>query len=386
MQADAFSNKGYFDNWNEMFEAYFGVDPMSIFANKAEAPYLTTTTGIRNIIYGAWLTTIFVTTHNALGAMRDAPWRKSGYRTVITPYFDGSTPGDGVDQGGAIPSSTQDGLDTIEINPKTLSNVLDISTAELAMEGRDDVAKWAELVDARRKIMMMGWDRAFLAYAPTVTGSGVKGIESIDRIIASYDQFANSGESPVTGSLTYAGKTRASADSEYDSYVKHFDGTKTTLALKHLDDMVAYCQPYWDDGDFSNKHWLTGVDTSARLQQLHMVQFRGKLENAPSQYTVGGVKTLPGQKGMTFVNMYHNMPIVPDKFTDNHYTSSLTGLSKIYLIDDDYIEVAVGQPLEYQESKEYLATGYLAKRGIFHAVMEMAAWKFGCHAKLQCIG
>jgi len=89
---------------------------------------------------------------------------------------------------------------------------------------------------------------------------------------------------------------------------------------------------------------------------------------------------------MTFVNMYHNMPIVPDKFTDNHYTSSLTGLSKIYLIDDDYIEVAVGQPLEYQESKEYLATGYLAKRGIFHAVMEMAAWKFGCHAKLQCIG
>ena len=385
MDADAFSNKGYFDNWNEMYEAYFGVDPTSIFANKVEAPYLTTTTGIRNIIYGAWLTTIFVTTHNALGAMRDAPWRKSGYRTITSPYF-ASAPGDGVAQGGAVPSSTQDGLDTLEINPKTLSNVLDISTAELAMEGRDDVAKWAELVDARRKIMMMGWDKSFLTYAPIASGLTNINMETIDRMIASYDQYVNSGESPVSGSLTYAGKTRASAATYYDAYVKHFSGTKTTLALKHLDDMVANCQPYWDDGSFENKHWLTGVDTSVRIQQLHMVQFRGRLDSAPATYTVGGVKTLPGTPGLVLVNMYDNMPIVPDPFVDNHYTSSLTGLSKVYLVDDNYVEVAIGQPLEYQESKEYLATGYLAKRGIFHAVLENAMWKFGCMGKLQCIG
>jgi len=384
MNADAFSNKGYFDNWNEMFEAYYGVDPMSIFGNKVEAPYLTTTTGVRNIIYGAWLTTIFVTTANSLGALRDAPWRKSGYRTVTTPYF-ASAPGDGVTQGGAIPSSTQDTLDYLELNPKTLSNVLDISTAELAMEGRDDVAKWAELVDARRKIMMSGWDRSSLLRAAKTNGTTQLNMETIDRIIASYDQYTNSGESPVSGSMTYCGKTRASAASEYDAYVKHFSGTATTLALKHLDDMVVSCQPYWDDGSFDQKHFVTGVDTSARIQQLHMVQFRGKLESAPASYTVGGVRTLPGQPGMSFVSKYDNMPIVPDKYTDNSYANTSYGLSKVYLIDDNYMEVAIGQPLEYQESKEYLATGYLAKRGIFHAVLEIAAWKFGCHGKVMSI-
>lgn len=382
MDVNAFSNKGYFDNWNEMFEAYFGVDAMDIFANKAEAPYLTTTTGIRNIIYGAWLTTIFVTQHNALGAMRDAPWRKSGYRTVTEPYF-GSTPGDGQTQGGAIPSSVQDTIDTLEINPKTLSNVLDISTAELAMEGRDDVAKWAELVDARRKIMMTSWNKSFLAYAPKTDWTASKNMTSLDCIIASYDQYANSGESPVSGGLTYAGKTRAVEATEYDAFVKHFSGSTATMALKYLDEMVAHCQPYWDDGSFENKHWTTGMNMSARLMQLHMAMYRGRLDQAPAQYTVGGIKTLPGLGGLNFVNVYFNMPIISDVFTDAHYTDSLTGLEKVYLQDDNYIEVAIGQPLEYQESKEYLATGYLAKRGIFHAVLEVAAWKFGGMAKLQ---
>jgi len=385
MDPNTFSNKGYFDNWNEMYEAYFGVDPMGIFANKVEAPYLTTTTGIRNIIYGAWLTTIFVTTHNGLGAMRDAPWRKSGYRVIKDSYF-GSTPtADGVTQGGAIPSSVQDTLDVLEFQPKTLANVLDISTAELAMEGRDDVAKWAELVDARRKIMMNAWDRAFLMRASKSARSADKHLCPLDAIIASYDQYTNSGESPTSGCFTVGGQTRQSAASAFDAYVSHNAGTARTFAMKYMDDLVIACQPYWDDGSFENKHWLTGVDTAGRIQQLIMAQYRGKLDSAPVQYTVGGIKTLPGQPGLTLVNLYDNMPIIVDKFTDATYGSATKGIGKVYLIDDNYMEIAIGQPIEYQESKEYLATGYLAKRGIFHAVMESVAWNFGCHGKLMDI-
>lgn len=377
MDPNAFANKGMFDNWGDMFQAYFGRDALGMFSNKANAPYLTTTTNLRNIVYGAWATTTFVCSHNGLGAMRDGPWR-SGYRLINETYF-GSTPdGDGVDQGAVIPESTQDKLDILELTPKTLSNVLDISTAQLSIENKDDSSKWAELVDARRKTMMNNWDRAWLGYAGGAASSGNKALSKLDSILSSYDRIENAGEGATAGAFTYAGKTRAAA-SEFDCKVKHFSGVKTPFALKYMDDLMAECQPYWDDGGFNNKHWLTGVDTGIKIQQLHMTQFRGKLDAQPATFSVGGVKTMPGTNGYVLVNMYDYIPIIVDKFMDNHVTGAVTGGTKVALIDDDYMEIAVSQPIEYQESKEYLQVGYLAKRGIFHACMETAAWKFGCH-------
>jgi len=382
MDASAFANKGMFDTWDSMMESYYGFDPMNDMSNKADAPYVMGTTGVRNVLYGPWLTAIIVTAANALGAQRDAPWKKSGYRLATAMEF-GSTPGEGQTEGGAIPYSVMDTIDTLAIPPKTLANVIEMSTAEMAMEGKDDVLKWAELVDFRRKVILNSVDQSILAYAGAATAGN--NLESIDRIISSYDEIANAGEGGTASNWNYEGKSRTGAASAYDAYVKHFSGSTATFALSYLDALMQNCIPFWDDGSVENKCWITGPDTLARMQQLIMLQFRGQMNLEPVQYTVNGAKTLPGQKSFTMVSMYDNIPAIMDKFVDKHYTTGASGISKVYLEDQNYVELAVGQPWQYQESMEYLATGKLGKRGIFHFVGEMTAFNFGCHGKLQAI-
>ena len=379
-----FANKGYFKKFGDMWDAYYP-EYAGMMSDKADAPYLTTTPGVRQVMYAAGLQAQFVVDANAFGMLPTKSWGDggSGRRFVTKPYF-GTTPDGSAAEGGPTPESSRDDLDAINFTPKQLApDPVEMSFVQISVENIDNNAKWAELVDARREIIMMEQDRVILSYA----GAAVAGtkLESIDRIVGSYDQIANGGESMAANRLDYEGKDRDAAASVYDAQVDHGNGVVRKLSLNLIDAMTYKCKPHWKGQSIRNKVYLTGTGSEGRMTQLMKTIVRGEIPTAPVSFGVNGVQIVEGAPGPVLMNKYNGMPIVSDTFVDNHYGASSVGLEKVYALDLDHIAMWWSMPWQYQESQEVLATGKLGRKGIFLAVGNVVADRFGCHGKVQCI-
>ena len=379
-----FANKGYFKNFGAMWDAYYP-EYAGMMSDKSDDPYLTTTTGIRQIMYGPGLMAQFVVDANAFGMLPTKSWGDggSGRRLITAPYF-GSSPDGSAIEGGTTPDSARDTVDPIAYTPKQLApKAVEMSLVELSVENIDNNAKWSELVDARREIILNEQDQVILSYA----GAGLAGtkLETLDRIVGSYDQITNGGESMAAGRLDYEGKDRDAAATVYDGQIVHNSGTLSRLTLNMIDAMTFRCKPFWKGQSIRNKVYLTGPGSEGRITQLMKTIVRGEIPTAPVSFGVNGVQTVEGAPGSTIFNKYNGMVIVSDKFVDAHYTASLTGLEKVYALDLDHLAMWWSMPWQYQESQEVLATGKLGRKGIFLAVGNVTADKFGCHGKVQCI-
>ncbi len=379
-----FANKGYFENFGKMWDAYYP-EYAGMMSNKADAPYLTTTTGVRQVMYGPGLQALFVTAANAYGALPTQSWGNggSGRRLITAPYF-GTTPDGSATQGGVTPDSAMETLDTLAYTPKQLApKPVEMSLVELSVENIDNNVKWSELVDARRKIVINEQDQVLLSYA----GAGLAGtkVDTIDRIVASYDQMANGGESMTAGYLDYETKDRDAANIPYDAQVDHGSGTVRKLNLNLLDSVFFKAKAFWDAQSIRNKIWLTGPGSEGRMTQLIKTVVRGEIPTAPVSFGVNGVQTVEGMAGPVVANKYNGLVIISDKFVDNHYAASTTGLEKVYCLDLDHLAMWWSMPWQYQESQEVIASGKLGRKGIFLAVGNVTADLFGCHAKVQCI-
>jgi hypothetical protein len=342
--------KGYFDSYDGMDLAYYGV--LGDAFGKANAPVQFGTTGVRNVLYSSIAMAQISVGANTLGALPKWTWEKSGFRAITTA---GSTASAGqAEYSGsqALPDSLKPAWLPVDVNPKLLSAKIEMSSQEVALSGKDDTVLWQDYQDYMMREFKNRINRGILTDFDTLAGTN---IESIDRMTSSTaEQTAVSATAGDEDPWTTIDR---SAQSWADSMVAHNSNVDRVFGLSVLDGLISSCRPYWDNpASVANKIILTGVDMGERIQQ----QINSQVKYAPMkvQFGANGVQTLPGIEAGINVASYKDMPVIQDNFVFQDT------LSRAYVLDLDHIAIQVLTPVDYRESDDYLLLNKYAKTGL----------------------
>ena len=116
---------------------------------------------------------------------------------------------------------------------------------------------------------------------------------------------------------------------------------------------------------------VLGHDQYYRLERILQAQQR-YLGYEEYQVGVGGEKTFPGTRGGMMLATYQGIPILPE--VDAPRTTSNTGTvngTTIYVLDTDYIEMAMARPTQYIENRDFFAANAPVIRGLFYTLGEL---------------
>lgn len=343
--------------------------------SKTNYPVLTTTTGARNVIYGAQLWSQVCLEANAFGVLPKIPYDKGGYRAA-TAVQDTTIPG--VAEAGAIPDSRKPTMAEIDVGIATLATTADMSEWELLLQGKDDVPTWGEVVNFARDEFVNLSNRALLTDNGTLASAG-SAWESIDRVCGSYSELSSctdgGGSAYSTNDLDIYGIDRDGGAGWTDAYVSHNSGADRTFSLSLLDNVIDNCVPYWKNGR-KNKVILTGYDTARRIAQLENPKGIFSPDMAV-QFTVNGVQTVKGIEAGIPVASYDGIPII----CSNNVGKDT--ISRIYVLDLDNLFFAVARPVTYVETNDYLLLGAYKRRGNFSMVGQLVCTNFHAQGKVR---
>ena len=345
-----------------------------------DAPIITSTAGVRNILYGQRLWRQILVGYNALGAIPWKPWERSGYRAITAA---GATTNPGNTEGATLSATIKPTFLEQDINPTESHVTFEQSSLQTALEGKGDNVPWSEIVDYMSDEFRNRLNRALLADADTVPSSGIR--VSLDRAIASYAEIAYGkvDDSAVLDAHdldVYAAGSpdRDAAASWADAYVngQAYGSGSRTLALSHIDAMFTNCRPYWNDASMNNKAIITGYDTLERIQQLLQAQQRFP-EKTRVQFTVNGVQTVAGAEAGFDIASYKGVPIIPDS---NVLQDTL---SRIMLCDFDHLHMGVLTPVQYMESNDWFGLDKFVTMGLYHMQGEVICTKYKAQGKVR---
>ena len=205
------------------------------------------------------------------------------------------------------------------------------------------------------------------------------GMTSIDDIVAE-DAMGVGG---VTGGanvraydLTQAGRT--AGDWDAGASVSYNSGTGRALSLNLLDTAI---QKIRENGG-EPKLILLGHDQYFNLERLLNSQQR-YLGQEEYQVGVGSERTYPGTRTGLVLATYQGIPILPDADTPKSVSSADAVLgSNVYVLDTDYLEMAVAQPTQYVENRDYFAANALVVRGLLYTMAELRCKNIFVQAKI----
>ena len=127
---------------------------------------------------------------------------------------------------------------------------------------------------------------------------------------------------------------------------------------------------------------IMGHDQYFKLERLLNSQQR-YMGQEEYQVGVGSEKTFPGTRTGLVLATYQGIPILPDADTPKSVSTSDGVLgSNVYILDTDYLEIAVAQPTQYIENRDYFAANQLVIRGLLYTMGELRAHRFDVHAKI----
>jgi hypothetical protein len=203
------------------------------------------------------------------------------------------------------------------------------------------------------------------------------GFTSLDDIVSEDAQDTGGGTSEqraydLTISDRTAGTWNAAASVDTNA------GVSRDLSLNMLDTGI---QKIRENGG-EPKLIVMGHDQYFKLERLLNSQQRytGQEEY---QVGVGSEKTFPGTRTGLVLATYQGIPILPDADTPKSVSTADAVLgSNVYILDTDYLEIAVAQPTQYIENRDYFAANALVVRGLLYTMGELRAHRFDVHAKI----
>jgi hypothetical protein len=210
------------------------------------------------------------------------------------------------------------------------------------------------------------------------------GMTSIDDIV-SEDGMAVGGTSHANFSanggvraynLTYAdrvsGAWNAGASVQYNS------GTGRDLSLNLIDNAIMNIRKNGGEPNLI----LMGHDQYFKLERLLNSQQR-YLGQEEFEVGVGDERTFPGTRTGLVLSTYLGIPILTDNDVPVSVSSADAVLGQnVYVLDTDSIEIAVAQPTQYVENRDYFAANALVVRGLLYTMAELRARNIWHTAKI----
>ena len=203
------------------------------------------------------------------------------------------------------------------------------------------------------------------------------GMTSIDDIVAEDGSTVGGGVARSRAyDLTLAGRTaggwNAAASSSYNS------GTGRALSLNLLDTAI---QKIRENGG-EPKLILLGHDQYFNLERLLNSNQR-YLGQEEYQVGVGSERTFPGTRTGLVLATYQGIPIIPDADVAKSVSTADAVLgSNVYVLDTDYLEIAIAQPTQYVENRDYFAANALVVTGLLYTMGEMRCKNIWTQAKI----
>tara|TARA_Y100000004_G_scaffold26379_1_gene26717 strand:- start:122 stop:1297 length:1176 start_codon:yes stop_codon:yes gene_type:complete len=372
----------YYGAGNAMGYTYTGSELL-----KADSPMLSTTAGTYQAIYGRKVWSQLNQEFNAFSILPKKPWDRSGWR-VITAKPNAGTLHGGVAENATLPETVKPTFQHVAAKPKTIAHTFDMSETAIFLADKDD-----GMGDIRSVLKEeMGKHHAEMINKMLLTDTDTpagNNYESLDRITAAALDDANA----KTG--MHSDHSDLSADTDLDIYsidrsanswsnaelsnnVVSDTATDRVLSLDHLDDLF---QRVWERGG-NPKVILTGYDTLMRLQQLLQSQQRFMEEKRVTP-TYNGVKGVPGIEAGFIVATYNGVPIIPSKDVQKDT------LSRMYLLDTDYMYFSTAIPTQYFESGietgDPFAINRLGQEGLYRTMGEIWTTFFGAQGQIRSL-
>ena len=194
------------------------------------------------------------------------------------------------------------------------------------------------------------------------------GLTSIDDIVAEDGMVvggASGGANVRAYDLTQAGRTAGGWNA--GASVSLNSGTGRALSLTLLDTAI---QKIRENGG-EPKLILLGHDQYFNLERLLNTNQR-YMGQEEYQVGVGSERTFPGTRTGLVLATYQGIPILPDADVPKSVATNDAVLgTNVYVLDTDYLEIAVAQPTQYVENRDYFAANALVVRGLLYTMAEM---------------
>ena len=203
------------------------------------------------------------------------------------------------------------------------------------------------------------------------------GFTSLDDVVNEDAAAIGGGSSEVRAyDLTYSG--RVAGDWNAGAFVSHNAGVGRDLSLNLIDTCI---QKIRENGG-EPKLILMGHDQYFKLERLLNSQQR-YMGQEEYQVGVGSERTFPGTRTGLILATYMGIPILPDADVPKSHSSTSTVMgSNVYVLDTDYLELAIAQPTQYIENRDYFAANSLVVRGLLYTLGEMRCKNFFVQAKI----
>lgn len=349
---------------------------------KADAPFVTSSPGASNDVYGALVWEQVVTEANVWGVMEQEPWLRSGFRMLTTRPTLGSTPGQ-AELPANLPETNMPALLPVSTPPKIIATTFNVSalSQQLALVSEDDT------LDNPMAFLReyMGREHKKLLNEELLTDSqSTNALEllSLDVIVASYSEV--NGHTLTAGSCDlYGGVIDRDSASYGDAYV-NWAASNRKLTLPLIDTLITQTQKYRKGGE--RYVFITGYDTLERWGQL--IQNQQSYTQMPTEWvttSVNGIQSVqPGIDGGIQLSAYRNFPILTSEDVPQD------GLSRIYFINLETTKMKVLMPTQYFEAG-LLTTGNpfgldtLADEGLYCTMAETICYQPNANAKLRDI-
>jgi hypothetical protein len=203
------------------------------------------------------------------------------------------------------------------------------------------------------------------------------GMTSIDDIV-SVDGAAVGGQTTRSRAYDLTLGSRTAGQWDAAASVQMNGGTGRALSLTMLDTAI---QKIRENGG-EPKLILLGHDQYFNLERLlnSNQRYMGQEEY---QVGIGSERTYPGTRTGLVLATYQGIPILPDADVPKSVSTADAVLgSNVYVLDTDYLEIAVAQPTQYVENRDYFAANALVVRGLLYTMAELRCKNIFVQAKI----
>lgn len=166
--------------------------------------------------------------------------------------------------------------------------------------------------------------------------------------------------------LTLGGRTNGTWNAVANTN-PYNSGTGRDLTLALIDNVMRDVR--FNGGE--PKLIVMGFDQYERLNRILQTQQR-YMGQEDYQVGIGNEKTFPGTRTGMNLSTYRGIPVLPEADCPRSVSTADAVLgTNVYILDTDYLEIAIAQPTQYIENRDYLALDALVVRGLFYSLGEM---------------